>query len=182
MAVLSSCFHYVLFPFSTSITNPNSRADKRRRWFPYSISLCCSADPDGSKRLSEQSSWESKDSEGKDYLYRLGQEADNMNVSVGARQGVIDDLFVGNFLGKDCASVFPMIAILLPFLLFVGFDSFRLRRSYFIGCFFIFVLQRISSSITGRRRRDRLSIFRAITTLRRPSWFVSDFSSIELKR
>ena len=54
------------------------------------------------KRLSEQSSWESKDSEGKDYLYRLGQEADNMNIAVGQRAGVIDDLFAGNFLGKDC--------------------------------------------------------------------------------
>ncbi|KAG9456325.1 hypothetical protein H6P81_000833 [Aristolochia fimbriata] len=59
-----------------------------------------------SKRISDQSSWESKDSEGKDYLYRLGAEADNMNIAVGARQGVIDDLFVGNFLGKDADFVF----------------------------------------------------------------------------
>ncbi|XP_068647085.1 ribulose bisphosphate carboxylase/oxygenase activase, chloroplastic [Aristolochia californica] len=59
-----------------------------------------------SKRISEQSSWESKDSEGKDYLYRLGAEADNMNIAVGAKQGVIDDLFVGNFLGKDADFVF----------------------------------------------------------------------------
>ncbi|KAJ7962715.1 ribulose bisphosphate carboxylase/oxygenase activase, chloroplastic [Quillaja saponaria] len=58
------------------------------------------------KRLSEQSSWEAKDSEGKDYLYRLGKEADNMNIAVGARAGVIDDLFVGNFLGKDSDIVF----------------------------------------------------------------------------
>lgn len=54
------------------------------------------------KRLSEQSSWEAKDSEGRDYLYRLGNEADNMNIAVGARAGVIDDLFAGNFLGRDC--------------------------------------------------------------------------------
>lgn len=53
-------------------------------------------------KLSEQSSWESEDSEGKDYLYRLGAEADNMNIAVGAKAGVIDDLFTGDFLGKDC--------------------------------------------------------------------------------
>ncbi|KGN45193.1 ribulose bisphosphate carboxylase/oxygenase activase, chloroplastic [Cucumis sativus] len=58
------------------------------------------------KRLSEQSSWEAKDSEGKDYLYRLGSEADNMNIAVGARAGVIDDVFAGNFLGKDSDIVF----------------------------------------------------------------------------
>ncbi|KAG8379601.1 hypothetical protein BUALT_Bualt07G0105800 [Buddleja alternifolia] len=58
------------------------------------------------KKISEQSSWESKDSEGKDYLYRLGAEADNMNIAVGARAGVIDDLFTGNFLGKDSDIVF----------------------------------------------------------------------------
>ncbi|WRX26038.1 hypothetical protein QQP08_018525 [Theobroma cacao] len=58
--------------------------------------------PKGPKRLSEQSSWEAKDSEGRDYLYRLGKEADNMNIAVGARAGVIDDLFAGNFLGRDC--------------------------------------------------------------------------------
>ncbi|XP_073035773.1 ribulose bisphosphate carboxylase/oxygenase activase, chloroplastic [Primulina eburnea] len=57
-------------------------------------------------KLSEQSSWEAKDSEGKDYLFRLGAEADNMNIAVGARVGVIDDLFTGNFLGKDSDIVF----------------------------------------------------------------------------
>ncbi|KAK5831176.1 ribulose bisphosphate carboxylase/oxygenase activase, chloroplastic [Gossypium arboreum] len=62
--------------------------------------------PKKSKRLSEQSSWEAKDSEGRDYLYRLGKEADNMNIAVGARAGVIDDLFTGNFLGKDSDIVF----------------------------------------------------------------------------
>jgi hypothetical protein len=25
-----------------------------------------------------------------------------MNIAVGARSGIVDDLFVGNFLGKDC--------------------------------------------------------------------------------
>ncbi|XAR50431.1 hypothetical protein NMG60_11004758 [Bertholletia excelsa] len=58
------------------------------------------------KRLSEQSSWEAKDSEGNDYLYRLGKEADNMNIAVGARAGVIDDLFAGNILGRDSDIVF----------------------------------------------------------------------------
>ncbi|KAH9314366.1 hypothetical protein KI387_022993, partial [Taxus chinensis] len=53
-----------------------------------------------------QSSWDAKNSEGKDYLYRLGQEADNLNITVGARKGLIDDLFVGSFLGKDADIVF----------------------------------------------------------------------------
>ncbi|KAL0342228.1 UNVERIFIED_CONTAM: Ribulose bisphosphate carboxylase/oxygenase activase, chloroplastic [Sesamum calycinum] len=69
--------------------NPNSNATSKQQ-----------------KKLSQQSSWESKDSEGKDYLYRLGAEADNMNIAVGARAGVIDDLFAGNFLGKDSDIVF----------------------------------------------------------------------------
>lgn len=58
------------------------------------------------RRLSEQSSWEAKDSQGRDYLYRLGAEADNTNIAVGARAGVVDDLFVGNFLGRDCNFLF----------------------------------------------------------------------------
>ncbi|KAI3504506.1 hypothetical protein L1887_26032 [Cichorium endivia] len=58
------------------------------------------------KKLSEQSSWEAKDSEGNDYLYRLGKESENMNIAVGARAGVIDDLFIGGFLGKDSDIVF----------------------------------------------------------------------------
>lgn len=62
-------------------------------------------DHDKEKRLSDQSSWEAKDAEGKDYLYTLGQEAENMNIAVGARKGVIDDLFVGEFLGKDCENL-----------------------------------------------------------------------------
>lgn len=57
-------------------------------------------------RLSQQSSWEAKDAEGRDYLYRLGKEADNMNIAVGQRAGVIDSLFAGNFLGKDSDIVF----------------------------------------------------------------------------
>ncbi|KAL4566737.1 hypothetical protein LXL04_030860 [Taraxacum kok-saghyz] len=58
------------------------------------------------KKLSDQSSWEAKDSEGNDYLYRLGKESDNMNIAVGAKAGVIDDLFTGGFLGKDSDIVF----------------------------------------------------------------------------
>ncbi|KAM7471604.1 hypothetical protein LguiA_009787 [Lonicera macranthoides] len=62
--------------------------------------------PKKDKKLSEQSSWEAKDSEGEDYLYRLGKESDNMNIAVGARAGVIDDLFTGTFLGRDSDIVF----------------------------------------------------------------------------
>ncbi|GAV78071.1 AAA domain-containing protein, partial [Cephalotus follicularis] len=58
------------------------------------------------KKLSKQSSWEAKDAEGRDYLYRLGKEADNMNITVGAKPGVIDPLFTGNFLGQDSDIVF----------------------------------------------------------------------------
>lgn len=90
-------------------SSPNNNNIWRR-----SSPLCCQVpEPKSSpnikgngKKLSEQSSWESKDSEGKDYLYRLGQESDNMNIAVGARKGVIDDLFVGDFLGKDSDIVF----------------------------------------------------------------------------
>ncbi|KAB1214471.1 Ribulose bisphosphate carboxylase/oxygenase activase, chloroplastic [Morella rubra] len=64
------------------------------------------SEPKSPKRLSKQSSWEAKDLEGRDYLYRLGKEADNMNIAVGARAGVIDDLFAGNFLGRDSDIVF----------------------------------------------------------------------------
>ncbi|KAI9092300.1 hypothetical protein K1719_027800 [Acacia pycnantha] len=75
-----------------------------------SFSVRCATQNDGDevkkKRLSDQSSWEAKDAEGRDYLYRLGQEADNMNIAVGQRAGVIDDLFAGNFLGKDSDIVF----------------------------------------------------------------------------
>ncbi|KAF9616281.1 hypothetical protein IFM89_029057 [Coptis chinensis] len=68
---------------------------------------CASAsDEKRTKKISEQSSWEAKDAEGNDYLYRLGKEADNMNISVGAKPGVIDHLFVGNFLGRDADIVF----------------------------------------------------------------------------
>jgi hypothetical protein len=59
-------------------------------------------DTSGRTRPKEfRSSWDAKDSQGNDYLFRLGQESANMNINVGARQGIIDDLFVGNFLGKD---------------------------------------------------------------------------------
>ncbi|ONI16567.1 hypothetical protein PRUPE_3G107000 [Prunus persica] len=91
-------------------------------------SLCCSVNPSSvpdpnpstncsnsdtnnggggpKNKLSDQSSWEAKDSEGNDYLYRLGKEADNMNIAVGARAGLVDDLFVGKFLGRDSDIVF----------------------------------------------------------------------------
>ncbi|MCO5611679.1 hypothetical protein L7F22_065935 [Adiantum nelumboides] len=53
-----------------------------------------------------QSSWDAKDSQGNDYLYRLGKEASNVNINVGARVGMVDDLFTGNFLGKEADIVF----------------------------------------------------------------------------
>ena len=61
-----------------------------------------SPNSEGKTRPKEfRSSWDAKDSQGNDYLFTLGQESANMNISVGARQGIVDDLFVGNFLGKD---------------------------------------------------------------------------------
>jgi len=72
----------------------------------FSCVRCCISDENKKKKLSEQSSWETKDSEGKDYLYRLGAEADNMNIAVGQRAGIIDDVFAGNFLGRDSDIVF----------------------------------------------------------------------------
>ncbi|XP_057719933.1 ribulose bisphosphate carboxylase/oxygenase activase, chloroplastic isoform X2 [Arachis stenosperma] len=87
---------------------------KRLPFFRVGAKLCVRCCSDGSekeekkkkKRLSEQSSWEAKDAQGRDYLYRLGKEADNMNIAVGQRAGVIDSLFVGDFLGKDSDIVF----------------------------------------------------------------------------
>lgn len=84
------------------------------------------------KRISKQSSWEAKDALGRDYLYRLGQEADNMNIAVGARAGVIDDLFTGNFLGKDCTASLP-------------YSKFRLMIVDFIQK--LSLLSRFSSSV-----------------------------------
>nr|AFK44225.1 unknown [Medicago truncatula] len=72
----------------------------------FSCVRCCNSDDEKKKKLSEQSSWETKDSEGRDYLYRLGAEADNMNIAVGQRAGIIDDVFAGNFLGRDSDIVF----------------------------------------------------------------------------
>ncbi|XP_042407454.1 ribulose bisphosphate carboxylase/oxygenase activase 1, chloroplastic-like isoform X1 [Zingiber officinale] len=109
MAVASGSFRFSLCPLPSSSSHSKSTRWNLGKRGPPSSSLflrSCSSAPDDPKKISEQSSWESKDSEGKDYLYRLGQEADNVNISVGARQGVIDDLFVGNFLGKDSDIVF----------------------------------------------------------------------------
>ncbi|MQM08850.1 hypothetical protein Taro_041709 [Colocasia esculenta] len=106
---------HLLFPNRSPLPPPNRLI--RRRLQMTTLAASAGA-PDGVERentppppaskgaspgrkISDQSSWEAKDSEGKDYLYRLGQEADNVNIAVGARQGVIDDLFVGSFLGKD---------------------------------------------------------------------------------
>lgn len=101
------------------------------------LAVCClpkqptpSGDEIGQKkRLSEQSSWEAKDSEGRDYLYRLGKEADNMNIAVGARSGVVDDLFAGNFLGRDCNSqvLFDLFLFLFFSFKFICFASLHIK-------------------------------------------------------
>ncbi|XP_008809993.2 ribulose bisphosphate carboxylase/oxygenase activase, chloroplastic isoform X3 [Phoenix dactylifera] len=103
----------LLFPRRSFVLNPSPKIKGKKRRLALSIPPSCSRrspnrpPPDGpKKRISEQSSWESKDADGKDYLYRLGQEADNMNIAVGARKGIVDDLFVGEFLGKDSDIVF----------------------------------------------------------------------------
>ncbi|WCJ40310.1 Ribulose bisphosphate carboxylase/oxygenase activase chloroplastic [Euphorbia peplus] len=100
-----------LFKPQTLLLNiPSSTRISPLSFCSKSNSSSPAADDDGDtnpkKRLSEQSSWESKDSDGNDYLYRLGKEADNMNIAVGARAGIIDPLFAGDFLGKDSDIVF----------------------------------------------------------------------------
>ena len=49
----------------------------------------------------QQSSWDAKDVLGNDYLYRLGKEASSMRTEVGAKAGMIDSVFVGDFLGTE---------------------------------------------------------------------------------
>eukprot|EP00252_Welwitschia_mirabilis_P010600 TRINITY_DN23930_c0_g1_i8.p1 TRINITY_DN23930_c0_g1~~TRINITY_DN23930_c0_g1_i8.p1 ORF type:complete len:397 (-),score=69.70 TRINITY_DN23930_c0_g1_i8:361-1551(-) len=82
----------------------------RQRKIPLRTVKACKQSPDKNIQrepgLSQQSSWDAKNSQGEDYLYRLGREADNVNTTVGARKGLIDDLFVGKFLGKDADIVF----------------------------------------------------------------------------
>uniref|UniRef100_A0ACD5UWV9 Uncharacterized protein n=1 Tax=Avena sativa TaxID=4498 RepID=A0ACD5UWV9_AVESA len=111
--------HHILLPSRSSPRAPN-----RVRLCPAFPSILCSSTSSASPqptaggeeeaedeaesggRLSKQSSWEATDGQGDDYLYRLGKEAENMNIAVGARSGVIDDLFVGKFLGRDSDIVF----------------------------------------------------------------------------
>nr|XP_007150830.1 hypothetical protein PHAVU_005G184300g [Phaseolus vulgaris]ESW22824.1 hypothetical protein PHAVU_005G184300g [Phaseolus vulgaris] len=100
-------------PNSSSNSNPNTRLlQYQHHAYTAQLRVRCSDEAEEKekkkkeKRLSEQSSWEAKDAEGRDYLYRLGKEADNMNIAVGQRAGVIDSLFAGNFLGKDSDIVF----------------------------------------------------------------------------
>lgn len=94
-----------LTPFSLSIScsisSSSSKTNNNDNFNPQNND----SSPNPKKKLSEQSSWEAKDSEGNDYLYKLGKEADNVNIAVGARAGVIDPLFAGNFLGKDCKTI-----------------------------------------------------------------------------
>ncbi|CAN1223920.1 Ribulose bisphosphate carboxylase/oxygenase activase, chloroplastic [Linum perenne] len=109
--------HSSTLPLPIAVS-PSISSSYRRLPYPSIVTVSCSKSSSPSysendenkmstkRRLSEQSSWESKDSEGKDYLYRLGKEADNMNISVGAKDGVIDSLFTGTFLGRDSDIVF----------------------------------------------------------------------------
>ncbi|XP_024524612.1 ribulose bisphosphate carboxylase/oxygenase activase, chloroplastic [Selaginella moellendorffii] len=85
------------------------RASSLRSSLSYSSPSCSSSSPRENEPVQERlgpSSWTAKDSVGEDYLYRLGKEADNMNITVGARQGMIDNVFVGDFLGKEADIVF----------------------------------------------------------------------------
>ncbi|XP_062184547.1 ribulose bisphosphate carboxylase/oxygenase activase, chloroplastic isoform X1 [Phragmites australis] len=111
----SSQHHHPLLFRSRPNPNPTFRTPNRGRLPPLRCSSASSSsqsasggeeDESARRRLSKQSSWEATDAEGDDYLYRLGKEADNMNIAVGARAGIVDDLFVGNFLGKDSDIVF----------------------------------------------------------------------------
>ncbi|RDY01542.1 Ribulose bisphosphate carboxylase/oxygenase activase, chloroplastic [Mucuna pruriens] len=99
----------LLSPVWVPIPNGNGRVYAKRERGQLRV-RCSDSDEEKEKekkkRLSEQSSWEAKDAEGRDYLYRLGKEADNMNIAVGQRAGIIDSLFAGNFLGKDSDIVF----------------------------------------------------------------------------
>ncbi|XP_047316908.1 ribulose bisphosphate carboxylase/oxygenase activase, chloroplastic [Impatiens glandulifera] len=115
MAILFSNFTFPVFHSSSSSLSPFLFSKKISKPPSFLIVRSIStSDQDGeegknlenNKKLSKQSSWETKDSEGNDYLYRLGKEADNMNIAVGAKAGVIDDLFTGNFLGRDSDIVF----------------------------------------------------------------------------
>ncbi|XP_044968168.1 ribulose bisphosphate carboxylase/oxygenase activase, chloroplastic [Hordeum vulgare subsp. vulgare] len=117
--------HHILLPSRPSPSCFNPRAPSRGRLCPAFPSVLCSSSSSASpqptaggeedaqdgeeergRRLSKQSSWEATDGQGDDYLYRLGKEADNMNIAVGARSGIVDDLFVGKFLGRDSDIVF----------------------------------------------------------------------------
>lgn len=48
-----------------------------------------------------RSSWDAKDVTGRTYIENLGKESANMNIVVGAKEGMIDSVFVGDFLGKE---------------------------------------------------------------------------------
>lgn len=122
LANISLRFKSPLLQFSSSSTF-NTLLSSRK---PSSIVCSKPSSNDGGakppRKLSEQSSWEVKDSEGKDYLYRLGAESDNVNIAVGARSGIIDDVFIGDFLGKDCyVSLSPFLLSVIYYLFFLKF-------------------------------------------------------------
>ncbi|KAM0896147.1 hypothetical protein ACQ4PT_023363 [Festuca glaucescens] len=122
-SLAAASHHHILLPSRSSPTF-NLTIPNRVRLCPSFPSILCASTSSASPqptaggedeaedeaghggRISKQSSWEATDGQGDDYLYRLGKEAENMNIAVGARSGVIDDLFVGKFLGRDSDIVF----------------------------------------------------------------------------
>jgi len=131
---------------SSSLLQTQNFFTSPKKISPFLITVSCSKSPsqptsspspvddnseneEPKRRLSQQSSWEAKDSEGKDYLYRLGKEADNMNIAVGARAGVVDSLFAGNFLGKDCGF---LVFLLLPKFIWASFNFVENQFMFFV--------------------------------------------------
>ncbi|KAJ6944332.1 hypothetical protein NC652_009664 [Populus alba x Populus x berolinensis] len=73
---------------------------------PFLTTVSCSKSSSQPPTSPSGDNSESEGPQGKDYLYWLGKEADSMDIAVGARAGVIDPLFSGDFLGKDSDIVF----------------------------------------------------------------------------
>ncbi|GAU40242.1 hypothetical protein TSUD_219520 [Trifolium subterraneum] len=74
----------ILFKFFISkLTLPSRNSCRHRTRYTFSSTNNRDDDEDNKKKkLSKQSSWEAKDVDGRDYLYRLGKEADYMNIAV----------------------------------------------------------------------------------------------------
>ena len=77
-------------------SKPADRSDSS-----HSLGNIATVSAKGTATTDGQSSWGAKDVLGDDYLYRLGKESDNLSMTVGAKEGAIDSVFVGDFLGKE---------------------------------------------------------------------------------